>query len=458
MRRSKNEMRVRTSNQTYRRHVSKQRMRKPYRSMALLVLAAFVASLANIAWSARMERQAAGSVDLLPAAYANPVDVMYEDTLRAGETLSQLLTRASLAEADASALLSALQEYQDPRRMQPGSVIGFRKALEDGGIRRMHVRLDADRTLSVYPNGQGWAGRVEEVAVRPDTVVVTGTVETSLYQALLDDDIQGIPAEERERIADVLADRIFAWQIDFSRDLRQGDRFRILYERMVRPDGTARSSRVLSVQFNINERDYEAYAFLADNGVEDYFNREGESLRSAFLRAPLEYRRISSAFSRSRFHPILRVNRAHNGIDYAANSGTPVRAVGDGTIARAGNGGGYGNLVEIRHTRGYASRYAHLRGFAPGIRAGVRVKQGDVIGYVGATGLATAPHLHYEFHHNGRPVDPNSVRDITGDPVPRSYRSQFVALVQEYVRSLDVNSSSVLLADRSAGRSAPVSD
>ena len=458
MRRSKSELRLRPSNQTFRRHVPKQRMRKPYRSMALLVLAAFVASLANIAWTTRMERRAAGIPELLPAAHANPVDVVYEDTLRAGETLSQLLARAHLAETDANALLSALQEYQDPRRMRPGSVIGFRKALEDGGIRRMHVRLDADRTLSVYPAGAGWKGRVEEVAVQADTVVLTGMVETSLYQALLDDHVGSIPAEEREQIADVLADRIFAWQIDFSRDLREGDRFRILYERMVRPDGTARSSRVLSVQFNINDRDYEAYSFLADNGVEDYFNREGESLRSAFLRAPLEYRRISSAFSRSRFHPVLRVNRPHNGIDYAANSGTPVRAVGDGTIARAGNGGSYGNLVEIRHTRGYASRYAHLRGFAKGIRPGVRVKQGDVIGYVGATGLATAPHLHYEFHQNGRAVDPNSVRDITGDPVPRSYRSQFLAIVQDYVRSLDGDSPSVLLADRSAGRPAPVSD
>ncbi|HUE95418.1 MAG TPA: peptidoglycan DD-metalloendopeptidase family protein [Longimicrobiaceae bacterium] len=428
--------------------------------MSLLVLAAFGASLANIAWSHEISRRAAEvAPDLfLPAAYANPVDVTYEDTLRAGETLSQLLLRAQLAEAEASALLGALQEHQDPRRMRPGSVIGVRRALDDGEIRRMHVRLDADRTLSLYPGVDGWSGRVEEVSVRAETIVLTGIVETSLYRALLEGEMAGIPSDERERIADVLADRIFAWQVDFSRDLRQGDRFRILYERMVRPDGTARSSRVLSVQFNINERDYEAYAFDHDGGVEDYFTRDGESLRTAFLRAPLEYRRISSAFSRSRFHPILRVSRPHNGIDYAANAGTPVRAVGDGVIARAGDGGGYGNLVEIRHTRGYSSRYAHLRGFAKDIRPGVRVKQGDVIGYVGATGLATGPHLHYEFHHNARPVDPNSVRDITGDPVPRSFKAQFLERVHVYVASLDGMSPGVLLADLAGGRESPAGE
>ena len=433
-------------------------MRKPYRMFSLLILVTFGVSLANATLTGRAQRRdAAATPELLPTAYANPVDVAFEDTLRAGETLSQLLARAELAEAEANALLTALQEHQDPRRMRAGSVIAYRRSLDDGEVRRMHVRLDADRTLSVYPDGQGWTGRVEEVPVRPDTVVLTGTVESSLYQALLEGDGTGIPADEREQIADVLADRIFAWQVDFSRDLREGDRFRILYERQVRPDGTARSSRVLSVQFNINHQDYEAYAFSPESGIEDYFDGEGESLRSAFLRAPLEYRRISSAFSRSRFHPILRVNRAHNGIDYAANAGTPVRAVGDGVVQRAGNGGGYGNVVEIRHTRGYASRYAHLRGFAKGVRPGVRVKQGDVIGYVGATGLATAPHLHYEFHKDGRPVDPTSVRDIVGDPIPRSYRAQFLAHVQDYIKSLDSGSGDVLLARRS-GAGLPTSD
>jgi murein DD-endopeptidase MepM/ murein hydrolase activator NlpD len=427
-------------------------MPNSYRILALLVLLAFGASLASLlAEGGRASGDSSADFDLLPAVYAKPVDVTVEDTLRAGETLSQLLLRAEIAEMEALALVSELQQYQDPRRMRPGLVVSYRRSLDDGAIRRMELKLDADRTLNLQRLGDFWSGAVEEVPVQLDTVVLAGVVETSLYRALLNDEGAPIPADERERVVDIIADRIFAWQIDFSRDLRTGDEFRILYERLVRPDGTARSGRVLSAQFNVNSRDYEAYAFVPGNSSEDYFDRAGESLRRAFLRAPLQYRRISSAFSTSRFHPVLGVNRPHHGIDYAATTGTPVRATADGTIRRAGWDNGYGNVIDISHTRGYQTRYAHLQRFASGIRPGGRVQQGDVIGYVGMTGLATGPHLHYEFHSNGRPIDPNTIRDITGDPVPRSYLEQFLQVVQSHVSALDLWSPRVLLADRAPG-------
>jgi murein DD-endopeptidase MepM/ murein hydrolase activator NlpD len=225
-----------------------------------------------------------------------------------------------------------------------------------------------------------------------------------------------------------------------------------VYERLVRPDGTARASKVLAVQMEINGRSHEAYLFRAPDGSEVYYGRDGSSLKRAFLRAPLEFRRISSAFSKSRFHPVLGVSRPHNGVDYAAASGTPVRAVGDGIIGRAGWGGGYGNVVDIRHSRGYTSRYAHLRGFAPGIRAGARVRQGDIIGYVGATGLATGPHLHYEFHSNGRPVDPNSIRYLTGEPLSPRNRALFDRSVGLQLGFLDRWLDSLQLADRETGQ------
>lgn len=429
-------------------------MPKPYRLLAFAMLIAFGGTLGSYAWISGnpllTSRDHTPDL-LLPAAFAAPVDVALEDTLRSGETLSQLLQRAQLAELEASALLEAMKEYQDPRRMKPGSVIAFRKAIDNGEIRRMELRLDADRTLALARSGDGWEAQIEEVPVRVETIVLTGTVESSLYNALLrGEGGAAIPADERERVVDLLADQIFAWEIDFSRDLRKGDKFRILYERLTRPDGTARSGRVLSVQFNVNNRDYEAYAFTTADGKDEYYNGEGDSLRKAFLRAPLEYRRISSAFTSGRFHPILKVTRAHNGIDYAAAAGTPVRAVGDGTIRRTSSGGDFGNLVEITHARGYTSKYAHLRGFASGIRAGVRVKQGDIIGYVGSTGLATGPHLHFEFHQNGRAIDPNSVREITGEPVPGSYRSQFLDVVRSYIASLDLTSPRVLAKNTTA--------
>jgi murein DD-endopeptidase MepM/ murein hydrolase activator NlpD len=435
-------------------------MPKTNRLLALVVLLACSVSLAAALVEQRSSAGPEGAaVSLLPAVFANPIDVGYVDTLRAGETLSELLTRADLEQEEARALLAELANHQDPRRMRPGSVFAFRRSIDDGELRRMQFHIDPDRTLDFHRDGdgEGWTGEIDEVPVEADTVVLTGVVQSSLYGALIDGEGEDIPTSERERIVDLLADRIFAWEIDFSRDLRTGDRFRILYERHVRPDGTARDGRVLGVQFSVNDAPYEAYVFTAADGTEDYFDGEGESLRRAFLRAPLQYRRISSAFSRGRFHPILKVSRPHNGIDYAANSGTPVYAVGDGVIRRASGGGDYGNVVEIRHTRGYSTRYAHLRGFAQGIRSGVRVKQGEVIGYVGQTGLATGPHLHYEFHSNGRAVDPGSVPNLSGDPVPGQYLKQFAQVVEAHIASMD-RFSGPILAEREVAPATRVGD
>ena len=389
---------------------------------------------------------------LLPAALANPAEVGFQDTLHAGETLSELLSRAELDASEVQALLDELQELQDPRRMRPGSVISYRRSVETGDVRGMEFRIDADRTLSMQRAGAAWAGSVEEVPVRVDSVVLTGTVRSSLYAALVDGEGEGVPASERETVADQLADRIFAWQLDFSRDLRAGDNFRILYERMVRPDGTARSGRVLGVQFRINDKDHEAYLYRTPDGAEQYFARDGQSLRRAFLSAPLEFRRISSAFSTNRFHPVLGRARAHLGIDYAANAGTPVRAVGAGVIRRANFSSSYGNVVEVTHSRGYSTRYAHLRAFAKGIRSGTRVQQGDIIGYVGSTGLATGPHLHFEFYAGGKAVNPNSIPGINEPPLASRYRPEFLALVQRQVAALDRMSGGVRLAARTTTR------
>ena len=426
-------------------------MRTPQRILAFGVLAAFTAAVGGTLFQLRSSAPPEAPLPpLLAAAHANPAEIGFQDTLRAGETISELLARADLASLEAHALLGELQDVHDPRRLRPGSVISYRKSFETGTIRGMELRIDADRTLNMRRRGESWAGSVEEVPVRADSVVLSGTVESSLYSALVNGDGEGVPAAERRGVADVLADRIFAWQLDFSRDLRPGDRFRILYERMVRPDGTSRASRVLGVQFDINDHEYDAYLYRSPDGWEDYYSADGESLRRAFLRAPLEFRRISSAFSTSRFHPVLKRNRPHWGIDYAASSGTPVRAVGDGVIRKAGWGNGYGNVVEISHKRGYSSRYAHLRAFAKGLRSGSRVKQGDLVGYVGATGLATAPHLHYEFHAAGRPVNPNAIKFITGDPVAGRYRSGFRQLVRSQVALMDRASGSTLLASGDA--------
>ena len=253
---------------------------------------------------------------------------------------------------------------------------------------------------------------------------IEGNIEASLYDAL-DDAVHddSLPAADRVRLAWDLAD-VFAWQVDFSRDVQPGDRFRVVFERLVSPEGEVRLGRILASDFQTGGRTLTAFRFDSAGGS-SLFDADGNSLRRAFLRAPVEFRRISSSFARARRHPILGTFRRHEGTDYAADRGTPVMAAGDGSVLRAGRAGGYGNLVELRHRSGITTRYGHLRGFARGVRASSRVSQGQVIGYVGATGLASGPHLHYEFRVNGVPRDSRRVDLGNGNPLPPAQRAAF---------------------------------
>jgi murein DD-endopeptidase MepM/ murein hydrolase activator NlpD len=416
-------------------------MANPYRFLALGVLGTFGVALSSMAVSGVKPREHRPARSLVQTAHARPapppepLERSYADTLRKGETLSELLERTRLASAEAHAILAEIEAVHDVRKLRPGFVLRYTLTTRTGEVARADLALDPDHLLTVQKGAAGLEARVDSVEVKPDTAVLAGRVGSSLYQALLDGD-GSVPRGERERLADVLADQIFAWKVDFSRDIQPGDAYRIVYERQARPDGTARSGRVLAVQFETGGRLQEAYLFRQYDR-DDYFDADGESLRRAFLRAPLEFRRISSSFSSGRYHPILHRIRAHKGIDYAASTGTPVRAVGDGVVASAGSGGGYGNVVRLQHMRGYASRYAHLSRFAKGIREGVRVHQGDVIGYVGTTGLSTGPHLHYEFHSDGRAVDPNTIKFITGDPISSGSRGRFRAIVEQRMAAMD---------------------
>jgi murein DD-endopeptidase MepM/ murein hydrolase activator NlpD len=230
---------------------------------------------------------------------------------------------------------------------------------------------------------------------------------------------------DRRRLAWDLAD-VYAWQVDFTRDIHPGDRFQVVFERLVSEDGEVRVGRVLAGDLTISGKSLTAFRFGGENGRGAlYYDDQGNSLRRAFLRAPVEFRRISSNFARLRYHPLLGLSRRHEGTDYAAAPGTPVMAAGDGVVLRVGRAGGYGNLIELRHLNGITTRYGHLRGFARNIRSGARVQQGQVIGYVGSTGLATGPHLHYEFRMNGVPKDSRRVNLGSGSPVASPDRTAF---------------------------------
>ena len=344
------------------------------------------------------------------------------DTLRRGETLSDLLRRQGVADLDASRLDPALA--LDPRRLRPGLVFSFRRPARDSLPTEISVRTAPERRVIFRRVATGWAGSVAPIAWRSEELRIEGAIDNSLYEALdsqVSDDVLDAPA--RQRLAWDLAD-VYAWQVDFTRDIQPGDRFQVLFERLISQDGEIRFGRVLAGDLTMSGKSLTAFRF-DDEGRTAYYDADGNSLRRAFLRAPLQFRRISSRFARSRRHPVLGITRRHEGTDYAAAPGTPVMAAGDGVVIRAGWGGGYGNLVELRHRNGITTRYGHLRRIARGVRAGARVGQGQTLGYVGSTGLANGPHLHYEFRVNGVAKDSRRVNLGNGAPISPIQRPAF---------------------------------
>lgn len=346
------------------------------------------------------------------------------DTLHRGETLSDLFARHKIAGIDFHRLDPALS--LDPRRLRPGLVFSFLRHEGDTTPTRIMVRTSPEKRVTFSRVSQGWNAEAQPVRWRSEEARIQGAIDNSLYEAL-DGAVSDEQLDEinRRRLAWDLAD-VYAWEIDFTRDIQPGDRFQVVYERLVSEDGEVRAGRVLASDLTISGKSLTAFRFGGGVGSTAlYYDTEGNSLRRAFLRAPVEFRRISSRFASARFHPVLGRTRRHEGTDYSAAPGTPVMAAGDGIVLRAGRAGGYGNLIELRHLNGITTRYGHLRGFARNIRRGTRVEQGQTIGYVGSTGLATGPHLHYEFRMNGMARDSRKVKLGNGAAVETAGRGRF---------------------------------
>jgi murein DD-endopeptidase MepM/ murein hydrolase activator NlpD len=299
---------------------------------------------------------------------------------------------------------------------------------------RIRLELTPDSILHIVRSDSVWTTRIELVPFVMDTVRISGLIESSLWSARLGGGLDRFGTKDFEDLVYDMAD-IFAWKVDFTRDLRRGDAVRLALERKVRPDGSIRSRHFLAIELRNGDRVLRAIPQSRPGGRFAYFDEEGRSLRGAFLRYPVPYR-ITSHFSNRRYHPILKQWRAHEGIDYGAPAGAPVEATASGTVTRAGFQGAYGRLVELRHPGEIRTRYAHLRSFAPDVRPGAHVDQGQIIGRVGASGLATGPHLHYEFLQNGRHRDPLTVElpnapsiDATELPEFRRSRDEALALL-----------------------------
>ncbi|MGE5177881.1 MAG: peptidoglycan DD-metalloendopeptidase family protein [Bacteroidota bacterium] len=272
---------------------------------------------------------------------------------------------------------------------------------------RIGLELTPDSILHFVRADSLWTARLEQVPSVLDTVRVSAVIETSLWSAHLGGDVARLGPGGFEDLVFDLAE-VFAWKVDFTRDLRKGDALRVAVERKVRPDGSIRSRHFLAIELRNAGRVLCAIPVARPNGGWTYFDETGRSLRGAFLRYPVPYR-ITSRFAGRRFNPVLKIYRPHEGIDYGAPTGTPVEATASGIVTRAGWGGGYGRFIELRHAQGIRTRYAHLSAIAAWVRPGAHVEQGQIIGKVGMTGLATGPHLHYEFILNGHHRDPLTV-------------------------------------------------
>jgi murein DD-endopeptidase MepM/ murein hydrolase activator NlpD len=310
-----------------------------------------------------------------------------EGVSRRKETPRSLLGRLGADEEDAEVILRSPRTTRPFRLLSPGTIVQT-KLDQSGKLRSLWYLTDRDTVLSLDRVGEGFQTFEQGVELTRRIEMKAGEIETSLFAAT---DGAGIP----DSVAIQLAD-IFGGELDFQRDLRRGDRFTVLYETLYYGGRAVRSARVLAAEFSNRKQTFRAVWFQDASGQGGYYTPEGENLRKVFLRSPLEFSRVTSRFGLRR-HPILQQWRAHQGVDYGAPPGTKVKATGEGVVAFAGRKGGYGNLVVLRHYGGYSTYYAHLRDFARGLKQGKRVLQGETVGYVGQTGWATGPHLHYEF-------------------------------------------------------------
>lgn len=343
------------------------------------------------------------------------------DTLRRGEVLALVLTRLSFRGTEVANAVEALRAYANPRLLRAGTPVRVQRTAWDSVI-DVTVRIEPDRKVRLYRDELGWTAELIDLPIRVDTLVLAGSIDNSLYGSIME--LEAPTLTQQERIERVMWGiyRPFQWSIDFGIDIRSGDSYRAVYERSVRPDGSVRDARILAAEFVNRGEVHRAYWLPSRR---EYFDDDGKSMRRVFLKAPVDFRRISSRFSRRRHHPRLGIYRAHLGTDYAADTGTRVYSTADGTVTRAGWWGGYGRIVEIRHVNGYRTRYAHLSFIAKGIRTGVRVRQGQLIGNVGSSGLATGPHLHYELLRDGMAIDQRRVNLPSGNPVASSERPEF---------------------------------
>ena len=357
-------------------------------------------------------------------------------TIGRDDTLDRVFRGLQLKISD----LAELRNLPDVRRsldlIRPGDVIQLTHL--DGEIRSLTRRISETATLSVTRAEAGFSANIVENPLETEERMLRGTVDSSLYLAV--NQVGGT-----DRLAVSLAD-VFKYDIDFVNSVQPGDSFVVAHEQQYQDGEFIRDGDILAAEFVNSGRTYRAVRYVSPDGRMDYYTPDGRPVRKAFLRYPVDYARISSGFNLKRRHPVLNRVRAHKGIDFAAPSGTPIKAAGSGRVVSRGRNGGYGNAVVLAHSNGVTTLYGHMSRYAKGLSVGDRVKQGEVIGYVGMTGLASGPHVHYEYRINGVHKNPAKVTIAKADPIPAKLMADFQAQTAPLLARLDVSTSPVRMA------------
>lgn len=340
-----------------------------------------------------------------------------EIEIRRGDTLSTIFSEHDLDVKEMQSILTLRGEVRALKRLLPGKTLKIR-ADDQGQLQTLHYDLNEGRILEVERNPKGFNAAVIANPLEQRLAYASGLIDSSLF-------LSAQKAKLSDRLTMQLA-TIFGWDIDFALDIRNGDAFSVAYEEFYRDGEKVRDGAIVAAQFTNQGKTYTAIRYVDADGAADYYTPQGMSMRKAFIRTPVEFSRISSGFNLKRRHPVLNLIRAHKGVDYAAPNGTPVMAAGNGKIVYKAGKGGYGNTVMIQHDSKNRTLYAHLARYARNVNLGSKVKQGQVIGYVGQTGLATGPHLHYEFQVNGIQRNPLTAPPFSGEPIPNAKRKHFL--------------------------------
>ena len=350
---------------------------------------------------------------------------VFKGEINPGDTAGTILYDW-IPQNDIQSMIDACKNIYSLSRLRAGNP--YTVIADEEGLNRFEYEIDADQKLVINRTQGNYEACLEAIAYDIRLTLIDIKIDSNLFQAVAD-------AGEGPNLAISLAD-IFGWEVDFIKSIREGDTFRVLVEKRYQEGEFKRYGPILAARFNNQGKEYEAFYYEEKDGPQ-FFTRSGDSMKRAFLKAPLSFTRISSGYNLRRLHPIFKEVRPHPAIDYAAPTGTPVKAIGNGTITYAGWGKGAGKHIVLRHSNGYESIYMHLSGFAKGIKQKSRVQQGQVIGYVGSTGYSTGPHLDFRVKLNGKYVNPASITSPRSDPVSKQNLAEFKDKVELYLTWLD---------------------